>query len=243
MLWRPFLTTRADAEYECVDIESRPWGYTVLSHVLEVNMEDPWRALIESRNAVIKLVFDRSPDVLKLHAAVVVREGKALLLLGDSWAGKTTLALRLTEEGWQYFSDDAAVFDTGSTAVRPFPKPPGVKAYSWDQMSHHWTSLADHFDPPDAAFLIPPPFTGSLDEEAEPRWLVFLEYDPSEPGRLEAVPQGAATAKVAGHADRVDGATLSRIAQLARGCSSYRLAYGSTEQAVRQLGLVKGCGG
>lgn len=44
-----------------------------------------------------------------LHANGLVRDGRGLLIVGDSGAGKTTLTLALMRAGWSYLSDDAIV--------------------------------------------------------------------------------------------------------------------------------------
>jgi hypothetical protein len=45
--------------------------------------------------------------VLPLHAACVERDGKAILLCGNSGAGKSSLAYACARAGWKFLSDDA----------------------------------------------------------------------------------------------------------------------------------------
>jgi len=53
-----------------------------------------------------------------VHAGCVAREGRALLLLGESGAGKTTLSLALARRGWDFMGDDIVmVEDRGGVAV------------------------------------------------------------------------------------------------------------------------------
>lgn len=42
-----------------------------------------------------------------VHAACIARKGRALLLCGDSGAGKTSLAYACAKRGWTYVADDA----------------------------------------------------------------------------------------------------------------------------------------
>jgi hypothetical protein len=42
-----------------------------------------------------------------MHAACVAREGRAIVLCGDSGAGKTSLAYACARRGWTFLSDDA----------------------------------------------------------------------------------------------------------------------------------------
>jgi hypothetical protein len=48
-----------------------------------------------------------------LHAACVARNGKGVLLCGDSGAGKTSLAYACAKAGWTFVSDDAVHFVSG----------------------------------------------------------------------------------------------------------------------------------
>lgn len=56
-----------------------------------------------------------------LHAGVVGWKGKALVLPGKSYHGKTTLVSELVKKGAEYFSDEYAVLDERGY-VHPFPK-------------------------------------------------------------------------------------------------------------------------
>jgi hypothetical protein len=53
-------------------------------------------------------------DVVLVHGACIVREGRGVLLCGPSGAGKSTLAFVCARAGWTYLTDDAAVLLQGS---------------------------------------------------------------------------------------------------------------------------------
>jgi hypothetical protein len=48
-----------------------------------------------------------------LHGALVVRNGSGVMLAGDSFAGKSTLAYACARRGWTYASDDSAYIVRG----------------------------------------------------------------------------------------------------------------------------------
>ncbi|HXK58787.1 MAG TPA: hypothetical protein PLP42_02740 [Acidobacteriota bacterium] len=56
---------------------------------------------------------------LSLHAAGVVRNGKAALLLGESKAGKSTLSTRLLDENFTILADDVVLVDIESLLSHP----------------------------------------------------------------------------------------------------------------------------
>lgn len=58
---------------------------------------------------------------LFIHAGVVAWQGRAIVLPGSSFAGKSTLVTSLVEAGATYLSDEYAVFDEAGR-VRPYPR-------------------------------------------------------------------------------------------------------------------------
>ena len=61
-----------------------------------------------------------------VHAGVVGWRGRAIVLPGRSFSGKTTLVAELVRAGASYYSDEFAVFDSRGR-VHPFPKPLSVR--------------------------------------------------------------------------------------------------------------------
>jgi len=59
---------------------------------------------------------------LLLHAAVVERDGKALLMTGISGAGKSTLAALLSARGWRLMGDEFALLDPATGLIHAFPR-------------------------------------------------------------------------------------------------------------------------
>lgn len=67
------------------------------------------------------LVAEFSDSFVFVHSGVVVWNGKAVLIPGDSFSGKTSLVAELIRAGAVYYSDEYAVFDTDGR-VHPFPR-------------------------------------------------------------------------------------------------------------------------
>lgn len=59
---------------------------------------------------------------LLLHASVVERGGRALLMTGMSGAGKSTLAALLGARGWRLMGDEFALVDPATGLVHAFPR-------------------------------------------------------------------------------------------------------------------------
>jgi hypothetical protein len=71
-------------------------------------------------------VAERAPDHLFVHAGVVGWEGRAIVMPGASFAGKTTLVQAWLEAGATYYSDEFAVFDRAGR-VHPFARPLSIR--------------------------------------------------------------------------------------------------------------------
>jgi len=67
------------------------------------------------------IVAERAKPWVFIHAGVVARNGRAILIPGDSYSGKTTLVADLIRQGAEYYSDEYAVLD-GQGLVHPFPR-------------------------------------------------------------------------------------------------------------------------
>jgi len=69
---------------------------------------------------------------LILHAAVVIKDGGAVIIPADSGGGKSTLAAALMEAGCAVLSDEFALIDTVTGLVHGFPRPISLKNASLD---------------------------------------------------------------------------------------------------------------
>lgn len=66
-------------------------------------------------------VASACPDRVFIHAGVVAWKGRAILLPGRTFAGKSTLVAELIAAGATYYSDEYAVIDTHGL-VSPYPR-------------------------------------------------------------------------------------------------------------------------
>ncbi len=66
-------------------------------------------------------------DYLKLHAAVVARNGVAVIMPGLPGSGKSTLCAALALQGWQVLSDEHALITFDSIEIAPVYRPISLK--------------------------------------------------------------------------------------------------------------------
>jgi hypothetical protein len=69
---------------------------------------------------------EMSPQAVFIHAGVVGWKGRAIVLPGRSFSGKSTLVAALLQRGATYYSDEFAVFRNGF--VHPFPCPLHIRS-------------------------------------------------------------------------------------------------------------------
>ncbi len=67
-----------------------------------------------------------APDHVFIHAGVVAHDGRAIVIPGQSFSGKTSLVKALVEAGATYYSDEFAVLGEDGLAY-PYAKPLGVR--------------------------------------------------------------------------------------------------------------------
>lgn len=79
-----------------------------------------------------------APGLVFVHAGVVAVDGRAIMIPGPSFSGKTTLVAELVKAGATYYSDEYAVIDVDGL-VRPYPKPLSMRltAGSRQQTEQH----------------------------------------------------------------------------------------------------------
>lgn len=78
-----------------------------------------------------------APNRIFVHAGAVAYRGRAIVIPGRSFSGKTTLVAQLIAAGATYYSDEYAVLDEGGL-VHPFPKPLSLRLQAGErQQTNH----------------------------------------------------------------------------------------------------------
>jgi hypothetical protein len=143
------------------------------------------------RNALLAQAIRRQNHILHLHAGVVGKDGRLILLPGKSGSGKTLLTARLVASGCEYYSDEVALVERDTDRVRPVPLSLCVKESGIGPLAPHFPGLLDlpaHRRKDGAAVrYLPPPPPRSLPEEGRsgiPAVLVFPVHVDGAPAVL-----------------------------------------------------------
>ncbi len=143
-------------------------------------------------------VASHAHQFLVIHAAVVERHGRALLLPAPSGAGKSTLCAALVQRGWRLLSDELALLDIASGQLLGMARPVNLKNDSIELIRRFAPEAAFSASVPDtikgtvALMRAPDDAVRRMHEPAAPAWIVLPRWQPGAAARLQ--PQGAAQA-------------------------------------------------
>jgi hypothetical protein len=184
-------------------------------------------------------VLDASPDRLHLHAALVARDGRAVIAVGPSHAGKSTLSATLADNGYRYLTDEmvSVADDGGRLALAWVPKPIGLRPDAVERMG---VTIDDHGTASvrglHVALVAPAPaVTDDALDGLEPGLLVTLARADGAPASLEAMHPSDLTVAVlesSFDAVRLGAHALTLAARLAAASRGGRLVYGEAADAV-----------
>jgi HprK-related kinase A len=177
---------------------------------------------------------------LILHAAVVERGGRALILPAPPGSGKSTLAAGLVWRGWRLLSDELTVIDPAHGQLLPVPRPVSLKNASIEVIRAfapqarfgpvvHETNKGSvaHFSPPADAVR-------RAHERALPGWIVLPRYVTGAPTALTPLSRGRALMALVDNAFNynVHGARgFETLADLVERCEAYEFSYSRLEDA------------
>lgn len=121
-------------------------------------------------------------DYLTIHAAVVERNGMAIIMPAPPGSGKSTLCTALISRGWRLLSDELALLDLCALKVLGMARPINLKNNSIDLIRNFaphlsLTAPVKNTSKGTVALVHPPSESVSLRRTpAVPTWVVFPKY-------------------------------------------------------------------
>lgn len=219
LLGRPALALEIDGQ-----VVERPSHWLDLAPLFERSLYDE--------------VLARSLDEWILHGAALASDHGAVVLIGASDAGKSTLALALTAAGLSYIADELVALD-GTLQVRGVTRPisftnrpPGDLPAGFDRFRYPFRGpLGTH-----AAILASPP-PERLCRSSQPLFqIITLAPGETSPARLEPLAAGEGLCALWDQTMRRNDAALRRAAELLDGVTVHRL-HSAAPEAARQAVL------
>ena len=182
---------------------------------------------------------------LVLHAAVLERNGRALVMPAPSGSGKSTLCAALLFHGWRLLSDELALIDPATGHLHPMPRAVSLKnasievlqdfvgpALQFGSVVHDTVKgRVGHFAAPRLSVL-------RADETALPAWVVFPRYEAGAPAVMTGLSRGQALMRLIENAFNYNvhaAGGFQALANLVQAslCAEYR--YSDLGQAVRDF--------
>ncbi len=141
---------------------------------------------------------------LIIHAAVVEKNGKTLVLPGEPGSGKSTLCAALVNSGWRLLSDELTLIDRGSGLVTPVPRPVSLKNQSIELIKSCFPearfSETVHDTTKGSVALMKPDKTSvlAMDQSAAPALVVFPRFESDAGFSVQSMNKAEAFMKLAG---------------------------------------------
>lgn len=188
---------------------------------------------------------------LILHAAVLERNGRALVLPAPSGSGKSTLCAALLFNGWRLLSDELALIDPQLGQLVPMPRAVSLKNASIEVMQgfagpalRYGSVVRDTVKGRVAHFPAPTASVRRSDELALPGWIVFPRYQAGAATHLQALPRGRCVMSLIENAFNYNvhqAAGFKTLTDLVSSSACYTFTYHDLGQAMAVFdGLASG---
>ena len=179
---------------------------------------------------------------LMLHAAVLEKNGRAVVLPGDPGAGKSTLTAALMLSGWRLLSDEITLVDRDDGLLVGLARPVSLKNASIDVIRQAFPDAvigAPAYDTHKGTVAHVRPSADSVarvGEKARPAWVVFPRWREGSPARLSPHSRADALLHTASHAfnySLLGGLGFELNAALMDACACHDFEYSNLDEALQ----------
>ena len=179
---------------------------------------------------------------LMLHAAVLEKNGRAVVLPGDPGAGKSTLTAALMLSGWRLLSDEITLVDRDDGLLVGLARPVSLKNASIDIIQRAFPDAvigAPAYDTHKGTVAHLKPSADSVarvGEKARPAWVVFPRWREGSTARLSPHSRADALLHTASHAfnySLLGGLGFELNAALMDACTCHDFEYSNLDDALR----------
>ncbi len=181
---------------------------------------------------------------LVLHAGVIARGERALLMPAFSGVGKSTLTAALMCHGYRLLSDEFCAIDPGSGNLMPVLRPICLKNDSIERIAGRWPERpigprTEGTHKGTVAHLAPTPASvAARKRSARPEFVVFPRYEAGAPASFEPVDASRAFVKLSGNAfnySLLGEAGFVALTNLLGQCRIYELRYSNFDEAFEHI--------
>jgi HprK-related kinase A len=186
------------------------------------------------------VITNHAHQYLILHAAVVEREGRGLILPGTPGSGKSTLCASLIHRGWRLLSDELALISLDDGLLYPVARPVSLKNQSIDivrKLAPEATIGPLCVDTGKGTVAHMRPLAESVLRNREPAtaaWMIFPKYRENASPQCERAGKAEAFMDLLSHAfnyNMLGSAGFSALADIVERCDMHRMEYSHLDQA------------
>ena len=192
-------------------------------------------------------IYEYAHEFIIIHASVVERDGRAVIMPAPPGSGKSTLCAALAYRGWRLLSDEFALIRKTDGRLVPLPRPIGLKERSIELIkvlapSAEFGPVFTHTRKGNVAHLRPlPSAVNRASETAVATWFVFPRYQMGVPATLQPLGKAAAFVKASGNCfnyDLLREAGYDLLSSLVEQCACFDLQFAELDQALELLNTV-----
>ncbi len=192
-------------------------------------------------------IASRSLGFVVFHAAVLEKNGNAIILPGFPGAGKSTLCAALCHlRGWRLLSDELAILDPVSGMLIANPRPISLKNASIDIVGQFPGARVGerYLDTRKGTVAHAAPNLDAIENASQPalpRWLVFPQFAPGEGHQVSPVSHAEAFALIGEQSfnqERMGEIGFRALCTLLGNVDCHQIEYGSTSDALELVAQV-----
>lgn len=187
-------------------------------------------------------ISTRAHSYLMIHAAVLERHGRAVILPAPPGSGKSTLTAALAGRGgWRLLSDELTMVELASGLVVPNPRPVSLKNTSIEVIRNYLpdavlsTPVHDTSKGTVAHLRAPGEAVARAAECAAPAWIVFPQYAAGAATTLEPLARAATFMELASNSFNygvLGAAGFDALARLVDAAAGFRFRYSALDEAL-----------
>jgi len=99
-------------------------------------------ALSRIEGEALDFILENTGDSIAIHAALLAKNGKGVVITGPSFAGKSTLAVAMWRAGWSLLADDVILLDAKHRSAAPAPRRVSLRSESRNLVGDDlWTEI------------------------------------------------------------------------------------------------------